>query len=91
MLRQSNFPYYLRPGFCGLHTEATSSGLRENVKLHKSIGVLTKDGATEMEGVGVYGYKGCVGRCKVGWGCREGTPMWNNYQDDVCVPTMVGG
>ena len=48
MLRQSKSINLLQTSFRSLHTEATSPGLWENVKLHISKGVLTKDGATEM-------------------------------------------
>ena len=25
------------------------------------------------------------------WGCRDGTPIWNTYQYEICPPTAVGG
>ena len=45
MLKQSKQAYILDK-FHKLHTEATSSGLWKNVKLHKLKCLLTKDGAT---------------------------------------------
>ena len=71
---------------------ATSPGLRENVKLNNIYRTLTKDGATETggeRGAGVYGeYWGCA---VVLWGCRDGTPAWNTYQQAVCAPTAGVG
>ena len=58
MLKQNNFTYYLKTNFCSLHTEATLSGLRENVKLKKNIYMVpTKDGGTEMC-MGIRGVRG---------------------------------
>ena len=38
------------------HTVATSSGLKENIKLNNIYRIFTKDDTTETRGVGVYRY-----------------------------------
>ena len=83
MLKQSDFIYYLKISFCSLHTEATSSGLWENVKLIKYIyRILTKDGTTEM------GSRVC-GSCMVWYGSLGMAPPHGIHTNKKYVPPTV--
>ena len=57
LLKQIKSPVYSQTSFCGFHTEATSSGLWENIELHKSKMSTYQDETTKIVVLG----QGCLG------------------------------
>ena len=50
--------------------------------------VLTKDGPTEMRGIGCSGCWGVQGGVWYGRGEMKAPPHGNTYQEDVCAPQL---